>query len=97
MRLKALQAESQAAVEASDWSTAAQRFEQILALDPDSEFAQDGLRRAREQLGQPETSHETGASEQDVATISVRQLRMYVYVRRAVARLLGRELRETDA
>lgn len=87
--IEALRTESQAAVEAGDWATAALKFEEILALDPHAQFARVGLQHARQKLEQPEpTTSEPEQPGHNV--ISVRQLRMYIHVRRAVTRLLRR-------
>ncbi len=96
LQLEALQTEAKAALANSEWSTAALKFEAILAIDPKSEFAHEGLRRVRDLLDDNITStEEKGLQERSRNRISVRQLRMYIYVRRAVARLLRRS-RSTD-
>ena len=95
-KLEALQTEAKAAIAKSEWSMAAPKFEAILAIDPKSEFAREGLRRVREQLdGNNSSSDEGVMQERSRNRISVRQLRMYIHVRRAVTRLLRRS-RPTD-
>ena len=95
-KLQLLQTEAKAALANSEWSTAALKLEAMLAIDPKSEFAREGLRRVREQVdGINSSSDEEETQERSRNRISVRQLRMYIQVRRAVARLLRRS-RSTD-
>ena len=95
-KLEALQTEAKAALANSEWSMAALKFEAILAIVPKSEFARKGLRRVQDHLDGKNSSSDDGVIQERTRNrISVRQLRMYIYVRRAVSRLLRRS-RPTD-
>jgi hypothetical protein len=78
-----------AACQAHDWPTAAEKFEQALAIEPNLVFLQERLQNIRQKLQQAgDTVPLHIRPPQPVSSETIHRLRMYNYLRDSINRLM---------